>query len=126
MPYTDQAGYLLVEPMLQVAGHPTIFGAGDCVSIKGYPWIPRAGVYAVREGQVLARNIQAYVGGEALTAYEPQLRWLSLMNTGDGRAFLSYKGVVMHGRLARWLKDGIDRRFMRRFQQLEQAGPRNP
>ncbi len=96
----DQAGYLWVAPGLQVEGHPMIFGAGDCVSITGYPCVPRAGVYAVREGPVLARNIQSYVKGEALTAYKPQRRWLSLMNTGDGRALLSYNGVVMHGRLA--------------------------
>lgn len=59
----DQAGYLRVKPQLQVAEHPTIFGAGDCVSITGYRWMPRAGVYAVRAGPVLARNIQAYVAG---------------------------------------------------------------
>ncbi len=112
--------------MLQVGGHPTIFGAGDCVSITGYPWLPRAGVYAVRAGPVLAHNIRAYVGGAPLTPYAPQPRWLSLMNTGDGRALLSYGGVVLHGWLAWWLKHGIDRRFMRRFQQLEHAGPRNP
>ncbi len=122
----DQFGYLRVTPTLQVEELPMIFGSGDCVSITGYPWIPRAGVYAVREGPVLARNIHAYVRGEALTAYQPQRRWLSLMNTGEKRALLSYKGVVTHGRLAWWLKNSIDRRFMRRFQQLEQAGRRIP
>ncbi len=122
----DQAGYLRVEPVLQVAGHPIIFGAGDCVSITGYPWMPRAGIYAVREGPVLARNILAFVWGESLTSYAPQPRWLSLMNTGDGRALLSYGGVVLHGRLVWWLKHVIDRRFMRRFQQLEHTGSRHP
>ncbi len=121
----DRAGYLRVEPVLQVGGHPTIFGAGDCMSITGYPWLPRAGVYAVRAGPVLAHNIRAYVGGAPLTPYAPHPRWLSLMNTGDGRALLSYGGVVLHGRLAWWLKHVIDRRFMRRFQQLEHAGCRN-
>ncbi len=122
----DLAGYLRVTPALQVEGHPPIFGAGDCVSITGYPWIPHAGVYAVRAGQMLAQNIRAYVEGQTLTGYEPQRRWLSLMNTGDGRALLSYAGVVTHGRLAWWLKNAVDRRFMRRFQQLEHVGPRNP
>ena len=62
----------------------------------------------------------------ALIPYASQPRWLSLMNTGDGRALLSYGGVVLHGRLVWWLKNVIDRRFMGRFQQLEHVGPRNP
>ena len=33
----------------------------------------QAGVYAVREGPVLAANMLAFLNGEPLTAYEPQV-----------------------------------------------------
>lgn len=36
---------------------PFIFAAGDCASIVGHPYVTKAGVYAVREGPVIARNI---------------------------------------------------------------------
>jgi hypothetical protein len=35
--------------------------------------------------------------------------------TGDGRALLSYQGVVSYSRWAFRLKDWIDRRFLARF-----------
>ncbi|HEV2132467.1 MAG TPA: FAD-dependent oxidoreductase [Longimicrobiaceae bacterium] len=115
----DEQGYLRVEPTLQVVDHPEIFGAGDCVALRGYPWVPKAGVYAVRQGPVLARNLARRLRSEELEGYEPQRHWLSLMNSGDGRALLAYRGAALHGRTAWWLKDWIDRRFMRRFRRLE-------
>jgi hypothetical protein len=41
------------------------------------------------------------------------------MNTGDGRALLSYRGVSGYGRALWWLKDRIDRRFMDRFRSIQ-------
>lgn len=117
---TDEDGYLQVEETLRCAEHPEIFGAGDCITIRGYPWVPKAGVYAVREGPVLATNLARTLRREPLKAYRPQRHWLSLMNTGDGRALLHWRGVVAHNRAAWWLKDRIDRRFVKRFQRLDQ------
>jgi pyridine nucleotide-disulfide oxidoreductase family protein len=119
---TDERGYLQVRATLQSPGHPEIFGAGDCAVLQGHPWVPRAGVYAVRQGPVLARNLRRFLAGEDLEEYHPQREWLSLMNTGDGRALGNWRGRAVHGRWVWWLKDTIDRRFMRRFQQLEGSG----
>jgi selenide,water dikinase len=51
--------------------------------------------------------------------YEPQRGFLSLLNTCDGRAILSWEGVWpgdgTHARWAWWLKDRIDRRFVRKY-----------
>jgi selenide,water dikinase len=115
---TDDGGYLRVEPTLRSSGRDTIFAVGDCAAIRGFPWVPRAGVYAVREGPVLAGNLARALRGKPLRAYEPQRHWLSLMNSGDGRALLHWRGLAFHGRPAWWLKDAIDRRFMRRFRRL--------
>jgi selenide,water dikinase len=57
-------------------------------------------------------------GGEHFRRYRPQPRSLVLINTGDGRAILSYGSIALTGRWVMRLKDRIDRRFMRRFQRL--------
>jgi pyridine nucleotide-disulfide oxidoreductase family protein len=118
----DERGYLRVAATLQCASHPHIFGAGDCAVLEGAPWVPRAGVYAVREGPVLADNLARSLRGAELREYHPQREWLSLMNTGDRHSLLRYRGRVHRSRPAWWLKDWIDRRFMRRFQRLESGG----
>jgi selenide,water dikinase len=115
----DEKGYLRVQTTLQAERFPAIFAAGDCVSLSGFPETPKAGVYAVREGPVLTRNLARALRGQSLETYEPQENWLSLLNTGDGHALMSYRGYAAKGRALWWLKDAIDRRFMRRFQKME-------
>lgn len=116
----DGNGYVRVGRELRVQGHPEIFAAGDCASLQGYPGLPKAGVYAVRQGPVLATNLAATIRGGRLREYTPQSDWLSLLNLGDGRALMSRNGLAARGRAWWWLKDRIDRRFMDRFQRLQQ------
>jgi pyridine nucleotide-disulfide oxidoreductase family protein len=116
---TDARGYLRVDATLAVPGVEGVFGGGDCVAIDGFPWVPRAGVYAVREGEALARNLERIHSGRPPRPYRPQRDWLSLMNTGSGAALLAYRGASAHGAAAWRFKDWIDRRFMRRFRRLE-------
>jgi NADH dehydrogenase FAD-containing subunit len=118
---TDDAGYLKVDRTLRITRHPEIFAAGDCAVLEGRPRLPRAGVFAVRQGGVLADNLAAHLSGEALRGYRPQRRWLSLLNTGDRRALLLYGGHVRHGRPEWWLKRWLDLRWVRRFQRLEDS-----
>lgn len=110
----DAAGFLRVEETLHVADHADIFAAGDIASFTARP-LPKAGVYAVRQGPVLARNLRAAAEGGALTPYRPQREALFLLSLGDGRAIGMRNGFVLSGRWVwRW-KDWIDRRFMRRY-----------
>lgn len=114
----DDRGFLLVDDALRSVADPRVLGAGDCVTLARHPDTPKAGVYAVREGPVLWKSLLAGVSGNRPPRYEPQEGYLSLLNTGDGRALLSYKGLVSHSRWAWRLKDGIDRRFVARYQRL--------
>lgn len=107
-------GYFAVDATLRATDGSNVWGAGDCVSIEGWD-LPKAGVYAVREGPILARNLRAAVVGEEPVRYTPQSDFLSLLNTADGRALLRWKGVAVHNRFAWWLKDRIDRRFVERY-----------
>lgn len=118
----DDRGFLLVNDALRSVADPRVFGAGDCVTLARHPDTPKAGVYAVREGPVLWKSLLAALAGTRPPRYEPQEGYLSLLNTGDGRALLSYKGLVSHSRWAWRLKDGIDRRFVARYQRLASKG----
>ena len=110
---TDRAGFVRVGPTLQVEGRGELFAAGDCAASE--PPLPKAGVHAVRQGPVLARNLRAALDGHPLESYRPQRDALALLNLGDGRALGTKWGVSFEGRLGFALKDWIDRRYVRRM-----------
>jgi pyridine nucleotide-disulfide oxidoreductase family protein len=112
----DQQGFLAIGPTLQVLNDEAVFAAGDCATMVAHPR-PKAGVFAVRQGPMLAGNLRRAIRGETLEEYIPQRDHLVLIGTGDGRA-IGGRGrwVSFEGRWAWRLKDWIDRRFMRRFE----------
>jgi selenide,water dikinase len=110
-----EGGFLAVTPTLQTLFHPEVFAAGDCATLVEHPR-PKAGVFAVRQGPPLARNLRRFLRGEALEAYLPQARHLLILSTADGRGIAGRgRWFSYEGRAAWWLKDWIDRRFVRRF-----------
>jgi selenide,water dikinase len=114
----DSRGFLRVGDDLRCEAHPQIFAAGDCATLASHPELPKAGVYAVRQGPLLARNLRAAARGKRrLRPYRPQKGFLALLNTGEGRAILSWGRIAWHSRLAWLLKDRIDRSFIRRYAQ---------
>ncbi len=120
---TDAAGFVLVRDSLQSTSHDDVFASGDCASLKSQP-LPKAGVYAVRQGAVLARNLRARVRGEPLEDFNPQARILALISTGDNYAVASRGAFSVEGKWVwRW-KNWIDRRWMQRYQQFEM--PQSP
>ncbi len=113
----DARGFLAVTDSLQSVADARVFGAGDIATQLNHPR-PKAGVYAVRQGPVLAHNLRAALLGKPLREHRPQQRFLSLVSLGDrvaaaDRGFFSATGHW----LWRW-KDSIDRKFMARFEQL--------
>ncbi|MFQ5525026.1 MAG: selenide, water dikinase SelD [Thermoanaerobaculia bacterium] len=120
---TDERGFVKVRSTLQLEEHDHVFAVGDCSTMTGHPDTPKAGVYAVRQGPVLAVNLRRLLaGGTLLERYRPQHDFLTLINTGDGSAiggkwFLSFEGDWVFK-----LKDHIDRKFMLRFQPLDHPG----
>lgn len=115
----NDAGFIRVDDSLQSISHAGVFAAGDIAAIEGRT-LPKAGVYAVRQGPVLARNLRLAAAGEALQPYRPQPRFLSLISSGDRNAVASYGNLALEGRWVwRW-KDWIDRRWMRKYQELPQ------
>lgn len=112
----DDLGFLRVGNTLQSSDR-AIFGAGDCVAVGDHR-LPKAGVYAVREGPILAENLVAALYDRPLRPYKPQTAFLSLLNLGGGdgigaRGALSFRGAWVWRQ-----KDRIDRKFMRMFQSI--------
>jgi NADH dehydrogenase FAD-containing subunit len=107
-------GSLLVDPFLRSTGSSVVFGGGDCVTLAGQP-LARVGVYAVRQGPILFRNLQAQLTSKRLVPFKPQSSFLQLLNLGDGTALFVRNNIVWRGRLALRLKDFIDRNFVESF-----------
>ncbi len=118
----DQEGGLLVDRHLRSTGDPAVHGAGDCIAF-GETGLPRAGVFAVRQGPVLLDNLQAALENTAPRPFVPQRRFLWIMNLGDGTGLATYGRWWWHGRAAFWLKDWIDRRFMAASRRVTPARP---
>ncbi|TWU65449.1 NADH dehydrogenase [Crateriforma conspicua] len=112
---TDSRGFIATQKTLQSTGDPAVFAVGDCGTVVDSPH-PKAGVYAVRQSPVLWHNIRAFLGGHTLKEFQPQNDFLKLLNTGDGKAMLEYRGWTIHSRWCLWLKNRIDRGFIRQFQ----------
>jgi len=117
---TDANGFLRIRETLQSTGSDAVFVVGDSGSGEKSSW-PKAGVYAVRQAPVLWKNIANLLQGEPLEEWKPQPSFLSLLNTGNGRAILSYRGLSVHARWCWKLKDWIDRRFVAMYQDYSLA-----
>ena len=113
---TGGDGGLLVNNCLQCVDYPEIFGGGDCITIQGEN-LARVGVYAVRQNPVLLYNLSAALEDKPLQTFDPgNPHYLVILNMGDGTGIFRKGEWIFKGRPAFWLKDFIDRRFMRKFQ----------
>jgi selenide,water dikinase len=118
----DAQGFLSISDTLQSVMDDRVFGAGDIATQVNHPR-PKAGVYAVRQGPVLAHNLRAALLGKPLREHRPQHRFLSLVSLGDRRASADRGPFSATGEWVwRW-KDSIDRKFMARFEQLPTSMP---
>lgn len=115
---TDEQGFILVDDNLQSISHSSIFATGDIATMINYH-LPKAGVFAVRQGKPLYENLRRMIFANSLLSYKPQTDYLSLIGTGDGRALATRGNFTLppHQLFWHW-KDCIDRRFMEQFQNL--------
>ncbi|MBM3491150.1 MAG: selenide, water dikinase SelD [Alphaproteobacteria bacterium] len=117
----DGQGFLRIDNSLRSVSHPQVFAAGDCAAFDALP-LPKSGVYAVRQGPVLAENLRRAGQGVPLRDYRPQRRTLALIATGPRHAIASYGPLALSGAWVwRW-KDRIDRRWMAMYRGAEAMG----
>eukprot|EP00850_Spirogloea_muscicola_P020955 SM000232S07925 [mRNA] locus=s232:17720:24986:- [translate_table: standard] len=113
----DRNGFVSIEETLQSTSHSGIFAAGDIHASDVHPR-PKAGVFAVRQGPPLAENLQRHLLGKSLKPFKPQLKYLSLISTGNKYAIATRGDLAFEGSFLWLLKDWIDRGFMRKFSEL--------
>ena len=124
----DAAGFVQVDACLRSTSHPDVFAAGDVAGMcrPGATPLPKSGVYAVRQGPVLAANLRAVATSKRLRRYRPQPRALAIIGLGDGRAIAGRGAWHAGGAWAwRW-KQWLDRRFMARFAELPEMQAPTP
>ncbi len=113
----DKKGFIQVDQYLRSISHPDIFAVGDSAAFTPTP-LPKAGVYAVRQGPILTRNIYSTLKQHSLKPlkpFKPQQRFLSLLSTGGRHAVASKGFFFASGKWVWYWKNHIDRTFMARF-----------
>jgi selenide, water dikinase len=115
-------GFIQVQDTLQSISHPQIFAAGDIATMVNYTR-PKAGVFAVRQGKPLFKNLQRFLQNQPLQPYKPQKDYLSLIGMGDRSAVASRGALGWHSPLLWLWKDRIDRQFMEKFSNLPTMQP---
>lgn len=110
----DEQGFVLVDEHLACIGVPRVFAVGDIASMLHTPR-PKAGVFAVRQGVILQKNIYRKLLGLSLKRFKPQRRYLSLISLGRRSAMAIRGRLYFQGRLAWQWKNWLDRRFLKKF-----------
>ncbi len=111
----DDRGFLKTRPTLQTVADDNIFAVGDSGTMVDFD-LPKAGVFAVRQGPVLWDNLQRAVWQRKLVTYQPQQSFLKLINTADGKTIAERGQRSFYGRWCWHLKNRIDKKFMRMYQ----------
>ena len=107
-------GSVHVTSTLQSRNHPQVFAVGDCASVSGNA-VPKSGVYAVRQGPLLAANLFARLNNTPLADYRHNANSLTLLSLGEKRAIATRNGLTVAGEWVwRW-KDRIDREWMEKY-----------
>jgi len=112
-------GFIEVGPTLQTSSHDFVFAAGDAATIRGAPR-PKSGVYAVRQGRILAENLRRFATGRRLKRYFPQKNSLALISMGNKSAIATRGEWFFQGASMWRLKDRIDRSFLKKYSELPQ------
>ncbi|MEM8501849.1 MAG: selenide, water dikinase SelD [Cyanobacteria bacterium P01_D01_bin.1] len=118
-------GFIAVNDTLQTLSHPNIFAAGDVATMINHKR-PKAGVFAVRQGPPLYKNLKRQVTNKPPQPFKPQSRYLNIIDTDTNSAIASWGPLAIHAQWCRTWKDSIDQKFMRLFSDFPKMSPPHP
>jgi selenide,water dikinase len=112
-------GYFRVNDYLQSTSHANVFAGGDCITIESYAheanFPPKAGVYAIKQGPIMAKNIVNMIRRQTLVPYEPERKFLIMLMTSDDYCIGINHGMTFIGKWVLEMKKYIDKNFKRLF-----------
>ena len=112
-------GRIKTDSCLRVEGNKYIFATGDCGIISKSPR-PASGVWAVKAGKVLAKNLEAICSGKQLQSWRPQRNAIQIIGTEKNEAWIKWGKWQLGPSKNFWkLKKRIDKSFMDSFKFVE-------
>ena len=122
---TGHNGRVKVDRYLRVLDHPEIYVAGDLASVvdprTGHVLPPLAQV-ALEEGETVARNLDAELGGKPLEVFTFRDKGF-VVSVGTRRGVADIAGITTGGRLAHTLKDAIEWEYRQSVKHLRGWDP---
>ncbi len=115
-------GFIAVSDTLQTLSHPNIFAAGDVATMVNHQR-PKAGVFAVRQGPPLYKNLKRQVTNQPLKPFKPQSRYLNIIDTDTEQSIASWGPFAIRAKWCRTWKDSIDQKFMGLFSDFPAMDP---
>ena len=110
----NKKGSIEVNNYLLVKGTTNIFAAGDIAEIKGYI-TTKAGVFAVKQGKILFKNIVRKLHKKKLIKYYPQKSYLSLIGLPNKNALAVKSLFSFKSNFLWYLKKYIDNKFIKKY-----------
>ncbi len=120
----DDSGFMRVRRTLQSIDDPSILGAGDCIAIDGIRPLRKIGVHAVKQGPLLAQNLDALISvmekgetsnEESLKSFKPYPINPLILSTGQAEGIWVAGPTWIHGKMMLKLKHYIDRKWIRSY-----------
>ncbi|MES3629106.1 MAG: FAD-dependent oxidoreductase [Longimonas sp.] len=122
------SGFVKVIDSLQIPSAPRVFAAGDCAAVGGYTDLPRIGVHAVKQGPLLADNVdrmlqhlqdgkppeRAYQSA-GLRAFKPYSVAPLILSTGTASGLWRAGSIWWMRPAALRMKHLVDLRWMNRY-----------
>jgi pyridine nucleotide-disulfide oxidoreductase family protein len=110
----DPQGFALVNSAQRSTSHAQVFAVGDVATRADTPHV-KSGVFAVRAGAPLMRNLRRAFAGLPLAPYDIKQRTLNLLSCGDRYAIMSWGELSAEGAWVWQWKNWVDKRFMARY-----------
>ena len=93
-------GEVALDAIGRSVSHPNVFAASRVAS---------------RAKPALTENLLALLAGSPANRHQSATDHLNFVSYGDHRALLVWRGLSIQGRWAGWLKDWLERRYVRRY-----------
>ncbi len=107
----NAAGFIRINELTRVEGHPNIYAIGDAAAILGHPWAAKQGHIAEVMAKTAAFNVHQEISFKGKRkSYWEHLNIICMMDSGDGAAYIkrerSRETIIPLPIIGHWLKKG--------------------